>query len=446
MLSLFATPGFITSIFQRDNEFFYLPFQVNFSQYIGNLISMNGLIQVLIASSGPLILFLFRNRFKSFPRSKNFICFYLSAFPFLFTLSWMMTLKQATDHHMVQWVPTYFALCSLILLHLFLLLRKSKMILGNLAIVTFAIVVLTVSTIPFFQVNTPFASPVNPLLRPIAHSFAPIVRDDYQGLQKLAKFLKSLPSNDENKSISVLNESHEMNAGIIKTLIRESNIKNLKVLPVGGIDFRDDPGLNRIANSDYLILSDPFVGIIPGYQKLLLASNRAYTQISFDPNVYIKIYESKFGRNNLDPNFIWWDNQYSKASTNISIFMKKSSIPYKTQETMGLSILMEQYAHAKNMPSIQLAAGSISSKGSDPYSSESVQLMLDSDNSRGTILWLKKDLSIKSNCPIRVKIDGEGPVTGTLLRFNKKSTYLAQIIRIEAINDRECIAKIYPTS
>ena len=273
------TPGFLTSILRRDNEFFYLPFQVNLYEYLGNLISMNGLIAVLIALSPPLLIFAYRKYYKALSRSTRVILIYFSSLPFVFTLIWMTTLRQATDHHMVQWVPTYFAICASLWLGKGWQTRTSFSL--NLRIVSVPLIVLlsSVSVLPILMKNTPFASSSNAVFRPIAHSVSPIQRDDFNELLRLQSFLSSIKTDMPISTISVLNESHEMNAGILKTALRKANRSDILVLPVGGIDFRDDPGLNRIANSDYLVVSNPFVGIIPKYQKLLSSANSTYQKL-----------------------------------------------------------------------------------------------------------------------------------------------------------------------
>jgi hypothetical protein len=439
-----VTPGFALSIFKRDNSFFYAPFQVNTLEYLGNLVSMNGLIAVVLASTAPLLLVIFWNTMRSRDLSSVVTIFALTIIPFVFTLLWMATLKQATDHHMVQWVPIYAAICSSIWIQAihkrFIKSAFSKVIFFGLISCFFSLLLL-----PFVSEKTPFASPTNAFFRPVAHSIAPIVRDDISELKRLENFLIAQPISDKQLTVSVLNESHEMNAGIIKSLLRANNSSSIKVLPIGGLDFRDDPGMNRIANSDYLIVSKPFIGIIPKFQKVLRAANTHYSDLaSSNKEIFSLVYSGNVGRINSSRDLNWWDNQYAKENTSIYIYKKIKRIPYSLQEELGVRILRELYDSSKLRPSIQLAAGSIESKGSDPYTDGEVSIEMLKGSSLATVLWFKDDLVVNSNCKIRVSIDGSAGefLRNGLLRWFANSN--VRIVRFENPQNSNCSVRVIP--
>jgi hypothetical protein len=385
---ILINPGFIESVFIRNNRDFYKPFQVTFKEYINNLVAMNGSIFLLLSlvAVGFLIVFGIKQQ--------RFGLMGLGFLPFLFTAIWMTLFKQATDHHMVQWVPTIATLGIIFILNIFsnkkywVHLRKASIIAGFFLLGI-------VLTMP----QTPFASPSNAFARPFAHSIAPIQRPDMANLANLKTEIYSLILG--GASIVSLNESQEFNQGTLKAMFQDSNFKKIALLPIGTMDYRDDPGFRNFFDADYLLVPDPYIPLIPKYQNTLMEFNSEFQSTVEASSYWQKKATYKIG--DISSSSTWWSVDYAKKQTNMSLYKRVVEIPEEYRMGFVQSVYTNVQKKGTQMAKVQLVSGSAASMGASLSNNGVVSLELTQSSDSATIYVETTRIEIDSDCNISAR-------------------------------------------
>jgi hypothetical protein len=386
---ILINPGFIESVFIRNNRDFYKPFQVTFKEYINNLVAMNGSIFLLLSLVALVLLIKFGIK------QGRFGLIGLGSLPFLFTAIWMTLFKQATDHHMVQWVPTFATLGMVYILKIFSD-KKYWAYLKKASILTGFFLLGIVLTMP----QTPFASPSNAFARPFAHSIAPIQRPDIANLEKLKKDISPLILG--GASIVSLNESQEFNQGTLKAMFQDSNFKKISLLPIGTMDYRDDPGFRNFFDADYLLVPDPFIALIPKYQHTLKAFNSEFQSTAKSKNYWEKIASYKIG--DISSSSTWWSVDYAKEQTQVSLFRRIIPVP----ETYRRAFVQNVYEDVKKlgtkMAKIQLVSGSAASEGASLSNNGILTISFSKAFPSSTIYSESTGIIVVSQCKLSLSI------------------------------------------
>jgi hypothetical protein len=403
-------PGFIKSTFVRNNSDFYKPFQVTFQEYINNLVSINGMISIFLC----IVFVSWSIYMKVYKHNSNYLVFAL--FPLLYTLIWMLVFRQATDHHMVQWVPVYSTLGIATLVYATRGLRFGFII----RILTILISCLSLSLTLISQ-STPFASPSNPFMRPFPHSVAPVVRNDYNELQRLKTALT--PITASGQSIISLNESHEFNQGLLKSMFLDKKLQDLKILPIGSMDFRDDPGFRNLFEADFVLAPDPFIPLIPKFQKTLEMINMQFQNISFRGSYWSKIASFDLGDTASKSN--WWSADYAKKRTFVTLYKRVETVPELVRQKFVLDIYDSLYGSDTKLSSIQLISGPDSSFGASLSNNQNLGAVLEDPIEKLSFIKREKKIRIASKCGLTVRSIKSN--TQTTLNNQENYTFESQI-------------------
>jgi hypothetical protein len=384
---LILNPGFIESVFLRNNRDFYKPFQVTFKEYINNLVAMNGSIFLLL--SLVAVAFLLTYGF----REKRFGIVGLGIFPFLYTAIWMSLFKQATDHHMVQWVPTIATLGTITILHFFKDRKNWPLIKRSTILFNFLMlgIVLTMT-------ETPFASPSNAFARPFAHSVAPLQRPDIASLMALKKEIAPLIFS--GKSFVSLNESHEFNQGTLKAMFQDVKSDKLSLLSIGTVDYRDDPGFRNFFEAEYLLVPDPYIPLIPKYQRTLMEFNSEFQMTAGPSGFWQKEVTYQIG--DTSASSTWWSNDYAKTRTNLSLYRRIAVIPEDYRRNFVQAVYKNTQKLGTEMAKLQLVSGSASSAGASLANNGVVTLRLTKSSPTATVYVENAKIALDSNCYITV--------------------------------------------
>jgi len=380
---ILINPGFIESVFIRNNRDFYKPFQVTFKEYINNLVAMNGSIFLLLSlvAVGFLMVFGIKQR--------RFGLMGLGFLPFLFTAIWMTLFKQATDHHMVQWVPTIATLGLMFILNIFLnkkywaQLRKASMLSGFFLLGI-------VLTMP----QTPFASPSNAFARPFAHSIAPIQRPDMANLATLKADIYPLILS--GASIVSLNESQEFNQGTLKAMFQNSNFKKIALPPIGTMDYRDDPGFRNFFDADYLLVPDPYIPLIPKFQNTLMEFNSEFQTTAEKLGYWRK--KASYAIGDISSSSTWWSVDYAKRQTKMTLYKRMVEIPEEYRRGFVRSVYTNVQKRGTRMAKVQLVSGSIASVGASLSNNGVVSLELTQSSPSATVYVEDTKMDLNSDC------------------------------------------------
>lgn len=431
---LAANPGFIESVFIRNNRDFYKPFQVTFKEYINNLVAMNGSIYLLLS----LISVVFSLMYGI--KQQRYGLVGLGLFPFLFTAIWMTLFKQATDHHMVQWVPTIGTLGIVFILKYFTE-KKFWSIASKASIaggISFLVIVLAMP-------QTPFASPSNAFARPFAHSIAPIQRPDISNLMRLKEALT--PSVLAGKSIVSLNESQEFNQGTLKAMFQNSNFKEISLLPIGTMDYRDDPGFRNFFDADYILVPDPYIPLIPKYQKTLMQFNSEFALTGPASGFWLK--KDSFQIGDISSSSTWWSVDYAKKQTEISLYQRVLEVPEDFRRNFVKHVYANTQRQGTKMADLQLVSGGTSSTGASLANNGIVTVELTSSSSPATVYLRTWKVDFDSTCEFSAKFDD-----GRSLTFKAGKSSLSAVAGSDSFmtlmpprrNSNTCKIRIYPSS
>lgn len=387
---LAVNPGFIESVLMRNNRDFYKPFQVTFKEYINNLVAMNGSIYLFLSLISVVFLLIYGFR------QRRYGLIGLGLFPFLFTAIWMALFKQATDHHMVQWVPTIGTLGIVFILKYFTV-KIYWSIVSKASIAVGLSLLLIVLAMP----QTPFASPSNAFARPFAHSIAPIQRPDISNLSRLEKTL--IPFVLAGKSIVSLNESHEFNQGTLKAMFQNSNFMEISLLPIGTMDYRDDPGFRNFFDADYILVPDPYLPIIPEYQRTLMQLNSEFSLTGKASGFWLK--KDSFQIGDISSSSTWWSVDYAKKQTEISLYKRVSEIPEDYRRNFVRHVYANTQSQDTKMADLQLVSGGTSSRGASLANNSLVTVELTSSSTPATVYVKAWKVNFDSTCKFSVKFD-----------------------------------------
>jgi len=389
------TPGFYLTIFSRNNSLFYKPFNVNWAQYLNNLFSINGSVQVLIAVLLPVFVLILKYSQREIQISLKFI-FVILAIPILHVLLWMKILAQATDHHMVQWVPFYFSISIAVVIKIISVkLSDKKHLRYLLAEITLAIALICLFVITVSFSVTPFGSPRYSFERPLARSIAPIKRPDIVSLVNLGKELKFLDQ-APTKTIAVLNESHEINVDIIKDIIRKNSIAHLNYATIGSLDYRDDLGLNELLNSSYFLIPRNILFVIPGYQDNLAIISKAMDRYVADhPKLFKKMWMGKIGAP-FDTK-AWWNNQYIKSSSIFNLYVLTENLSGQEKDSLGEAIARSIMQNGHFVGSFILLTGPNGSGGPSAINGDRIEFSLNNDDF-ASVLARTNIFNVQTNC------------------------------------------------
>ncbi len=412
---LILNPGFIESVFIRNNRDFYKPFQVTFKEYINNLVAMNGSIFLLL--SLVAVAFLLTYGF----RQKRYGIVGLGIFPFLYTAIWMSLFKQATDHHMVQWVPTISTLGTIAILHFFKDRKNWPLIKRSTILVNFLMlgIVLTMT-------ETPFASPSNAFARPFAHSVAPLQRPDIASLMALKKEIAPLIFS--GKSFVSLNESHEFNQGTLKAMFQNVKSDKLSLLSIGTVDYRDDPGFRNFFEAEYLLVPDPYIPLIPKYQRTLMEFNSEFQMTAGASGFWQK--EATYHIGDTSSSSTWWSNDYAKTRTNLSLYRRIAVIPEDYRRNFVQAVYENTQKLGTEMAKLQLVSGSASSAGASLANNGVVTLRLTKSSPTATVYVENAKIALHSNCYVSVIFESGAsasiqPGKSTLQGFGNPNQFIS---------------------
>jgi hypothetical protein len=429
---LVINPGFIESVFIRNNRDFYKPFQVIFKEYINNLVAMNGSIFLILSLVAVVFLL------TLVVQQRRYGLIGLAFFPFLFTAIWMSIFKQATDHHMVQWVPTFATLGIISILNFFtnkkywLSLSRAVLLSGFFSLG----IVLTMS-------QTPFASPSNAFARPFAHSIAPIQRPDMANLLTMKTDISPLILS--GASIVSLNESQEFNQGTLKAMFQNSNFKKIALLPIGTMDYRDDPGFRNFFDADYLLIPEPYIPLIPKYQNTLKALNSEFQFTVGESRFWQKIDAYKIG--DVSSSSTWWSVDYAKKQTVITLYKRIVEIPEESRRLFVQNVSKSTEKRGTKMAKVQLVSGSASSIGASLANNGVVTIRLAQSSTSATVYVKNTRINIDSNCDILAIFD-----SGSIIKLRSGQSTLQgftntnQFLSLRQLNTQSnCTVFIRPT-
>jgi hypothetical protein len=405
VITVLLTPGTYLTVFNRNNSQFYRPFFVTWNQYFNNLFSINGSIQVIGAIFLPILLLILRKMRRDI-EIKWKIIFMIFLIPILQMTLWMTLLSQATDHHMVQWVPIYFSISMAVLsaiIHQIYSNRYSRIAVGSATLIV--LLNLVVFLITICAVITPFANPRYSFERPIGRSLAPLERPDYDSLVNLGTTLKNLTVKNE-LNLAVLNESHEMNSGIARSLKRKYNLSNLDFATLGALDYRDDLGLNQLLNAGLFLIPNKMIVLIPGFQtNLSIMANNIGVYAHHHPDLFTPIGTYLFGA----PKSInsWWNNEYIKSSSTFTLY--KLNRPLTAGEKIQLSgtISNDILRGSHYAGSFVLAIAPDSGFGPSATNGDKIDVSISDPNFAG-VMTKSKSFIINSTCDFELKeLSGE---------------------------------------
>jgi hypothetical protein len=431
---IIINPGFVESVFIRNNRDFYKPFQVTFKEYVNNLVAMNGSIYLVLSLVAVWHLIKFGIK------QGRFGLIGLGLLPFFFTAIWMTLFKQATDHHMVQWVPIFATLGMIFILNFFLnkknwvYLQKASVLSGFFSL-----------GIVLIMPQTPFANPSNAFARPFAHSIAPLQRPDIVSLTTVKKDIYPLILS--GASIVSLNESHEFNQGNLKAMFQDSNFKKISLLPIGTMDYRDDPGFRNFFDADYLLVPDPFIPLIPQYQNTLMAFNSEFQSTVEKSNYWQKKATYKIG--DINSSSTWWSNDYAKKLTEISLYKRVTEIPRDYRQNFVRNVYANTERLGTRMASLQLVSGPATSFGASLANNGVVTLELKRSTVPAMIYLGVRKVNFDSNCKFFAHFDNGSSVSissgkSKLEVTGTKASFFT--INLSKNNSKTCRISIYPSN
>ena len=395
VVTVLLTPGTYLTVFARDNAQFYFPFQVTWIEYFNNLFSINGSIQVFGATLLPFLLIILKKMKNGIDINWRIILM-IFLIPTIQIILWMKLLSQATDHHMVQWVPIYFSISAGVLsaiIYQTYLIKNIRIKVG----ITILIVIInfTMFFTTIYTSVTPFGSPQYSIERPIARSLAPIKRPDYDAFLSLGETLKNL-SIKNSSNIAILNESHEMNLGIVKDLKRKYDIANLNYASIGALDYRDDLGLNQLLNANLLLIPTKMIALIPGFQtNLSIMADNMRIYADRHPELFTPISTYQFGSPNSDKS--WWNNEYAKSSSTFTLYRLNKPLTAQQKIQLSHTIANEILRGSNYAGSFVLAIAPNSGVGPSAANGDKVVFSIQNPEYAG-ILIKSKSFIISSSC------------------------------------------------
>jgi hypothetical protein len=290
---------------------------------------------------------------------------------------------------MVQWIPTFGTLALIFLLNMFIN-EKCRLLISKVTIIVgvfFLGIVLTMS-------ETPFASPSNAFARPFAHSIAPIQRPDMTNLATLKTDLNPLILS--GASIVSLNESQEFNQGTLKAMFQTSNFKKIALLPIGTMDYRDDPGFRNFFDADFLLVPDPYIPLIPEYQNTLKEFNSEFQSTAEASGYWQKMASYRIGDISSSSN--WWSVDYAKKQMKIGLYKRVVEIPEEYRRNFVQNIDKNTQKKGTMIAKVQLVSGSVSSIGASLANNAVVRLRL-TQSSPSALVYLKNTkINFDSTC------------------------------------------------
>jgi len=405
VITVLLTPGAYLTIFARDNTQFYRPFTVTWIEYFNNLFSTNGSIQVFGAVLLPFLLVILKKMKNRIDVNWKIILM-IFLIPSIQIILWMKLLSQATDHHMVQWVPIYFSISVGILSAIIYqthLIKNIRIKVGILILIVMINFVMFFTTI--YKSVTPFGSPQYSIERPIARSLAPIKRPDYNAFMSLGAMLKNLSIKDST-NIVILNESHEMNLGIVKDLKRKYDIANLNYASIAALDYRDDLGLNQLLNANLLLIPKKMIALIPGFQtNLSIMANNMRIYADMHPELFTPISTYQFGSPNSDKS--WWNNEYAKSSSTFTLYRLNKPLTAQQKIQLSHTIANDIFRGSHYAGSFILAIAPNSGAGPSAANGDKAVFSIRNPEYAG-ILIKSKSFIIRSTCDFKFQnLSGE---------------------------------------
>jgi hypothetical protein len=318
----------------------------------------------------------------------------------------MKLLSQATDHHMVQWVPIYFSISTGILSAIIYqthLIKNIRIKVGIIILIVIINFIMFFTTI--YTTVTPFGSPQYSIERPIARSLAPIKRPDYDAFVSLGETLKNLTIKNPS-NIAILNESHEMNLGIVRDLKRRYDIANLNYASIAAVDYRDDLGLNQLLNANLLLIPKKMIVLIPGFQtNLSIMSNNIRVYVDKHPELFTPISTYRFGSPYSDKS--WWNNEYAKSSSTFTLYRLNKPLTAQQKIQLSHTIANDIFRGSHYAGSFVLAIAPNSGVGPSAVNGDKAVFSIRNSEYAG-ILIKSKSFVISSSCDFKFQnLSGE---------------------------------------
>jgi hypothetical protein len=221
----------------------------------------------------------------------------------------------------------------------------------------------------------------------------------------LGETLKNL-SIKNSSNIVILNESHEMNLGIVKDLKRKYDIANLNYASIAALDYRDDLGLNQLLNANLLLIPKKMIALIPGFQtNLSIMANNMRIYADQHPELFTPISTYRFGSLNSDKS--WWNNEYAKSSSTFTLYRLNKSLTDQQKIQLSHTIANDIFRGSHYAGSFILAVAPNSGGGPSAANGDKAVFSIRNNEYVG-IAIKSKSLIMRSTCDFKFQnLSGE---------------------------------------
>lgn len=269
--------GFVKNSLTEDYRTLYSAWALSFSQISWRYVWFYGLGTLILSLVG----FIWGTKKRLLqPR----ITLFLAIYTIFSTIEWLIILRYGNIHYALHFTPVIVLGLTAFWANSYLYLSgKQKLIV--LSITSLYLIINIIIGLTDFNKFSLFNSFNNSPIRPIfANSFPPLKRNDISEILRLNKYIYQLAA-PKQELVYIVAASNQLNASIINNtsrIIEPENWWKLRAISKPHIDSRDTYPLPELLSTQYVLLPQPFQGVLLTDEQVLKQGEQDVVKVVYD--------------------------------------------------------------------------------------------------------------------------------------------------------------------
>lgn len=269
--------GFVKNSLTEDYRTLYSAWALSFSQISWRYVWFYGLGTLILSLVG----FIWGTKKRLLhPR----ITLFLAIYTIFSAIEWLIILRYGNIHYALHFTPVIVLGLTAFLANSYLYLSgKQRLIVLSLTSLYLIInIIIGLTDINKFSLFSSFTnSPIRPLF---ANSFPPLKRNDISEILRLNKYIYQLAA-PRQELVYIVAASNQLNASIINNtsrIIEPENWWKLRAISKPHIDSRDTYPLPELLSTQYVLLPQPFQGVLLTDEQVLKQGEQDVVKVVYD--------------------------------------------------------------------------------------------------------------------------------------------------------------------
>jgi hypothetical protein len=209
------------------------------------------------------------------------ITLFLAIYTIFSAIEWLIILRYGNIHYALHFTPVIVLGLIAFLVNSYLYLSRKPRLIVLIITSLYLIINIIIGLTDINKFGSFNNSPIRPLF---ANSFPPLKRNDISEILKLNKYIYQLAA-PKQELVYIVAASNQLNASIINNtsrIIEPENWWKLRAISKPHIDSRDTYPLPELLSTQYVLLPQPFQGVLLTDEQVLKQGEQDVVKVVYD--------------------------------------------------------------------------------------------------------------------------------------------------------------------